>query len=313
MINWGILGFGRMGSTFAEAIKETSNSKLISIGSKSQNKSDVNITNDYEEVIKNKNIDAIYIATLNNSHSRLISEICKEKKNILCEKPITTNFQDTLKLSEEIKFTNTKFIEAIAYYSHPQTAEIINIIKQNDIGEIIKIESNFGYKSRVKPNSRIYNKDLGGGALLDLGCYPISFLMLFCKDFDLFKFVNKKILLAETGVDKYAEAKIIYDNNINIEIKVSISSNLDNRCIIQGTKGKIIISDPWIPKNKSSIEIFTGKNYYRKFINSEYSTYANQIQNVSDFFLGRSKNNLNLFDINKSVICMNLINKWKEK
>ena len=107
MINWGILGFGRMGSTFAEAIKETSNSKLISIGSKSQNKSDVNITNDYEEVIKNKNIDAIYIATLNNSHSRLISEICKEKKNILCEKPIATNFQDTLKLSEEIKFTNT--------------------------------------------------------------------------------------------------------------------------------------------------------------------------------------------------------------
>ena len=75
MINWGILGFGRMGSTFAEAIKETSNSKLISIGSKSQNKSDVNITNDYEEVIKNKNIDAIYIATLNNSHSKLISEI----------------------------------------------------------------------------------------------------------------------------------------------------------------------------------------------------------------------------------------------
>ena len=259
MINWGILGFGRMGSTFAEAIKETSNSKLISIGSKSQNKSDVNITNDYEEVIKNKNIDAIYIATLNNSHSKLISEICKEKKNILCEKPITTNFQDTLKLSEEIKFTNTKFIEAIAYYSHPQTTEIINVFEQNDIGEIIKIESNFGYKSRVKPNSRIYNKELGGGALLDLGCYPISFLMLFCKDIDLFKFVNKKILLAETGVDKYAEAKILYDNNINIEIKVSISSNLDNRCIIKGTKGKIIISDPWIPKNKSSI-----RDIYRK-------------------------------------------------
>ena len=64
MINWGILGFGRMGSIFAEAIKETSNSKLISIGSKSQNKSDVNITNDYEEVIKNKNIDAIYIASI---------------------------------------------------------------------------------------------------------------------------------------------------------------------------------------------------------------------------------------------------------
>ena len=54
------------------------------------------------------------------------------------------------------------------------------------------------------------------------------------------------------------QLKILYDNNINIEIKVHYS-NLDNRCIIQGTKGKIIISDPWIPKNKSSIEIYTEK------------------------------------------------------
>lgn len=311
MINWGILGYGRMGSAFVDAIKETSNSKLISIGSKSKEKNENITTNNYDDIINDKNIDAIYIATLNNSHAELVTKICKSNKFILCEKPITTDLQKTLKLSDEIKSSNTKFIEAIAYYSHPQTNEVLKIFKQNDIGEIKRIESNFGYKSRVKPNSRIYNKNLGGGALLDLACYPLSFLMLFCRNINLYKFRNKKILLAETGVDKYAEANILYDNKVEIDIKVSISSNLDNRCLIVGSKGKIIVSEPWLPKNNSSLEIYIGKNYYRKFITSEYSIYANQIQNVSDFFLNKNKN-LNLFDIQRSVMYMNLINKWVE-
>ena len=161
----------------------------------------------------------------------------------------------------------------------------------------------------MRPNSRIYNKELGGGAVLDLGCYPLSFLMLICKEIDLYNFVEKKILLAETGVDKYAEAKILYDNKIEIDIKVSISSNLDNRCVIEGSNGKIIVSDPWIPKDKSTLEIYRGKSYYKKFITSELSTYANQIQNVSDHLLNYNQNS-NLFDIEKSLMCMTLIDKW---
>ena len=124
MINWGILGFGRMGLSFSKVIKETSNSKLISIGSKSQNKSE-NIK-DYDDVIKNKNIDAIYIATLNNSHHKdLILQILKSDKNILCEKPICTNLEQALKINQNKISSNTKFIEAIAYYSHPQTLRLL--------------------------------------------------------------------------------------------------------------------------------------------------------------------------------------------
>ena len=80
MINWGILGFGRMGSAFANAVEETSNSKLISIASKS-GKTFKNFKNEtYENLIQNKNIDAIYISTLNNSHIELIQKILKEEK-----------------------------------------------------------------------------------------------------------------------------------------------------------------------------------------------------------------------------------------
>lgn len=100
MINWGILGLGRMGLAFANAIEETSNSKLLSIASES-GKTFKNFKNEnYESLIKNKNIDAIYIATLNNTHVDLIKKILNEKKKILCEKPVSTSLNDFLEVKK---------------------------------------------------------------------------------------------------------------------------------------------------------------------------------------------------------------------
>ena len=87
MINWGILGMGRMGMSFANAIKETSNSKLIATASNSGKVFGDFENRSYESLINDKNIDAIYIATLNNSHVDLI-KIIETQKKILCEKPI---------------------------------------------------------------------------------------------------------------------------------------------------------------------------------------------------------------------------------
>ena len=102
MINWGILGLGRMGLAFANAINETSNSKLLSIASES-GKTFKNFENEnYESLIKNKNIDAIYIASLNNTHVDLIKKILNEKKKILCEKPVSTSLNDFFEVKKMI-------------------------------------------------------------------------------------------------------------------------------------------------------------------------------------------------------------------
>tara|TARA_B100001109_G_C18464032_1_gene290264 strand:+ start:167 stop:499 length:333 start_codon:yes stop_codon:yes gene_type:complete len=100
MINWGILGLGRMGLEFANAIEETSNAKLNSVSSKS-GKIYKNYKNEtYEDLIHNKDIDAIYISTLNNTHTNLIEKILKEEKKILCEKPVSTSLDQFLKINE---------------------------------------------------------------------------------------------------------------------------------------------------------------------------------------------------------------------
>jgi len=310
MTNWGVLGLGRMGNSFANAINEVSDSKLVSIGSKS-GKSYKNIKiSAYEDVIKNENIDSIYISTLNNTHIDLINQCLDSKKNILCEKPVSMTLKDLNDFKNKLLKKETGFYEAIAYYSHPQTLEVLKIIQNNEIGEIKKIESNFGFSAKFNANSRLFNKNLGGGAIFDLGCYPISFAMLFSKNPTEIKILKKELKFSNSKVDEDAKATLICDDNYECNIHVSIKNNLKNICKIHGTKGHINILNPWLPGKTSQIEISSDNHFYVKIIEADLSIYANQIKNVSYAFSKKNDKQLNLFDINKSLINMNLIENW---
>ena len=309
MINWGILGFGRMGLTFANAIEETSNSKLIGIASKSGNTFKDFKNRSYEELINDKKINAIYISTLNNTHVSLIKEILEAGKKILCEKPVSTNLEELIEIRKMILKKKIQFYEAIAYYSHQQTTDIINLINNDEIGEIKSIESNFGFKAKFKPSSRLFDKSLGGGSIFDLGCYPISFIMLFAKDPEKLSITSKNLNYAKSDVDDEAMAYLSYDNKFEAKIQVSIKSNLNNICIIKGSKGSIKVVEPWNPSPNSIIEVTNNKHFYTKSINSQLSVYGNQIEKVSESFIDHSKK-FNLFDIEKSLINMRLMSNW---
>jgi len=309
MINWGILGFGRMGLAFANAIEETSNSKLIGIASKSGNTFKDFKNRSYEELINDKKINAIYISTLNNTHVSLIKEILEAGKKILCEKPVSTNLEELIEIRKMILKKKIQFYEAIAYYSHQQTTDIINLINNDEIGEIKSIESNFGFKAKFKPSSRLFDKSLGGGSIFDLGCYPISFIMLFAKDPEKLSITSKNLNYAKSDVDDEAMAYLSYDNKFEAKIQVSIKSNLNNICIIKGSKGSIKVVEPWNPSPNSIIEVTNNKHFYTRSINSQLSVYGNQIEKVSESFIDHSKK-FNLFDIEKSLINMRLMSNW---
>ena len=312
MINWGILGLGRMGMAFANAIEETDNSKLIGIASKSGKKFQNFENLSYEDLIKRKDIDAIYIASLNNTHTELIQKISMEGKKILCEKPVSLSLESLIEVEKLLNRQNIKLYEAIAYYSHPQTAEIINILKKNNMGEIQTIESNFGFKAKFKPESRLFNKSLGGGAIYDLGCYPISFFMLFAQNYQKISIKSKSLNYAESGVDDEANLVLNYDNKFEGKLNVSLKNNLNNVCKIICKNGYVKINEPWLPGQKTSIEISVNDHYFVNTINSNLSIYANQIQKVSESFINPNKE-INLFDINKSIINMKLITSWLKK
>ena len=169
MIKWGIVGLGNMASVFANAINDAENSELIGIASNSKDKLEIfqkkykikqeNKYTHYKDLINSENIDAIYIATLNNTHVDLILECVKKNKKILCEKPIGLD-QDQANLAlKSIKKNDTAFYEAIAYRSHIQTEKIIELVNMDEIGDILKIEAFFGFKvKRINKRSRLFDK-----------------------------------------------------------------------------------------------------------------------------------------------------------
>ena len=124
MIKWGIVGLGKMAKVFANALNEVENSKLISIASRSNSKLNVfqknykikkeNKFTNYKDLINSKEIDAVYISTLNNTHVDLILDCARNNKKILCEKPIGLNLEQANIALAAIKKHNTTFYEAIA-------------------------------------------------------------------------------------------------------------------------------------------------------------------------------------------------------
>ena len=202
--------------------------------------------------------------------------------------------------------------EGIAYRSHPQIKIIKQLIDQGEIGEIKEIKSSFGFKvKRLNPKSRIFSKELGGGSLLDLGCYPLSLLELFNKQNNNFEFMDVDGGFTKTGVDDFADASIKLNNSIICKIKVSFKENLDNKTYIKGDKGEMIIHNSWLPEKKSYIDILTKESAYKKFINSDISVYASQIQKVSECFKNKTLNDEFLIDIEKSIKIMNNLSNWK--
>ncbi|MFL2895871.1 MAG: Gfo/Idh/MocA family protein [Candidatus Pelagibacter sp.] len=322
MTNWGIIGLGNMGQNFANSFSEINNSNLIGVASLDKDKiknftnkfdyKNINTYNNYDDIINDTNINAIYIATLNNTHFDLIKKCSENNKNILCEKPLTLNYSEAIKVSDYISKNNIIIYEGFAYRSHPQT-KIIQEIVNNELGEVINIKSNFGFKvNKVKPESRLFNKKLGGGAILDIGCYPLSLLNFFYKDNSKYKFLNAYGNITETNVEDYAEAEIEIDNKVKCQIKVSFKENYENKTIVEGKKGKLIINEPWLPGNKTTLEISQGNSYYKKLVNSDLSLYANQIGMVSDNFEKNKKDDKFLVNIVDSLSIMKNLSIWSE-
>ena len=302
MVRWGILGLGRAAHSFVNAIKEVENAQLAAIASLSKNKiltfgKIFNIDKSlrfesYEDLINCNKIDAVYIATLNNKHASLIIKCIDAKKGILCEKPMIMTTTEHNQVFERLYSSKVFFLENIAYRSHPQSIEIVNQILNDKIGDIIKIESSYGFKVnpilKFKPFHRLFSKKFGGGALNDIGCYPVSFAVLIARLFkDKSKDTSYNILNVQTknnfrGTDDEGNLKINFTNLFDAELRISIRQKLNLPTIIYGSKGKIIIPNPWLPNKNASIQIINNENNFVKNIYSKYSIYANTIKAASD-------------------------------
>ncbi len=328
-MKWGIIGLGHMAKNFANSINELEKSQLIGVSSRSLFKlikfgyrfkiKPNNLFKNYKKLLSSDNIQNVYIGTLNHSHFEIIKEAINAGKNILCEKPVTINLEQVLEVRKRLINSKVFFMEGIAYRSHPQINYIVKLIKQNEIGKIVKIKSCFGFNAG-KPNKkgRLYNKDLGGGSILDLGCYPISISNLIANlnnEKENLPLISKvKGELYKTGVDTDLYAELKYPNGILSEIQISITKNLENTTTIFGTDGVLNIVDPWLPKKENIINLKKSNEQKELKSSSNLSLFANQIEVFEKLVKNkRLQSNFHSMSVDNSVNCMNILMQLKKK
>ena len=315
MMNWGIIGFGRMGKQYFDCFQQKNlKSKLVCISSKTKKNlpknMDIEFFQSYSDLISSNLVDAIYISTLNNTHKDLVIEAINNDKKILCEKPLGLNYEEVKELYIKLKNKKNLLNEAIAYRAHPQTRELLKILEEKEFGRIKMINSNFGFKVRkIKKDSRLFNKEVGGGSILDLGCYPISFFSLFSNNKEM-KIVKSNRNMCETNVDIDGEISLKINDEIDALGTVSLRDNLNNLCKIYCENAQITLSEPWLPQKKTFIEVETKSRYYKKIVSTEKSVYEHQINASTDFFSNKNSNLKLLIGIEESLEISKIIDFW---
>ncbi|WP_296384681.1 Gfo/Idh/MocA family oxidoreductase [Winogradskyella sp.] len=181
IINWGIIGAGKIASKFATDLNSVSNTNLYGIASRDVEKAQSfalefeanNAYGNYEALALDPNIDAIYIATPHSFHKAHTLLCLNHKKPLLCEKPFAMNLEEVNVMIQLSKNNNTLLMEAMwtAFLPHFQYAK--DLLNKNHFGNIIKLEADFGFFPKYDENSRVFDKSIGGGSLLDIGIYPV--------------------------------------------------------------------------------------------------------------------------------------------
>ncbi len=262
-IKWGIIGPGNIANNFADGLTNSYSGQLVSIASKSEDrrknfgdKYDIHSDfrfDSYEDIINSEHIDAIYISTPHNLHAEWTIKAAGKGKHVLCEKPGAVNLNEGKKIIEAVKEAGVFYMEGFMYRCHPQIPKLLEIIKNKTIGKIESIETSFGYDTgKTIPESRIFNKELTGGAILDVGLYPISFSRLISgvatgEKFLEPNFINAQGRIGDTGVDEVAHANLEFKNGIKAKVSTAIRESMKNNAIILGSEGTIELPDPWMP------------------------------------------------------------------
>ena len=335
-INWGIIGLGNIAKVFSEGFVNCDNARLLSVSSCKKEKlyeykNDFKLEkqylfNNYEDLIKCEDVDIVYITLPNNLHFQWILKCIEAKKNILIEKPAVRYFTEASKIKNKIIDKNLFFSEGYMYRYYPQIKKVIEILKTDQIGKLISMKSTFSnnllYKKKffffnkkikINPENRLFNKNLGGGSILDLGCYTISFSLLIASlidglDFKNFQLKNIRKEMGPTGVDIEAEADLIFENGFKSKIKSSFQDDSKDTIIV-GEKGSLLIKDTWHGAHK--IEKKIGKDRIKIFNEESKNLYSYQIQNISKSLLENKRETFFPgFTINDTILNTKILESW---
>jgi predicted dehydrogenase len=264
-LKWGIMGPGGIARTFARALPDSETGELYAVGSRALERANAFADEfgapvrygSYEELLADKEMDAVYIALPNHVHLEWAVKSAQAAKHVLCEKPLTINAAETEEMLAAVGQTDVLLMEAFMYRCHPQTAKLVGLIRDGAIGEVRLIQATFSYDMGISDsayaNIRRRN-DVAGGGIMDVGCYTTSIARLIAgAALGLSapaepESVQGVAHIGERGrVDEWASASFLFPNDIIADLFCGTGLRVQSDVRVWGTEGNLVLPVPWKP------------------------------------------------------------------
>lgn len=285
IINFGILGTGRIARTFAEAVNFCNESKLLAVSSRMLSKA-MSFADEFEiprayqgltEMLNDKDIDVIYIGTPTSCHYAEAKLCLESGKNVLCEKSVCETYAEAEELVLLAKEKGVFFMEAMWMKCRPSFLQALEWFKDGKIGDIKLIKADFSNIVSFDGEDRLFNKQLGASALLDLGIYPLSLFAAFLGNNP--ERIFGRLAVGSTGADFDGVVTLDYENAFATTV-FGYSIENHNNCVIVGNNGRITFGDWFFCSGEVRLFDSLGNLLEEKSFPNECNGYEYEVREV---------------------------------
>lgn len=268
---WGIIGLGRIARKFASDLSLVPNAQLHAVASTSAERARQfadefgapHAFGTYAEIVQCADLDVVYIATPHVLHAENTLLCLEHGIPVLCEKPFAMNRQEALRMANTARRNRAFLMEALWTRFIPAVDYALALVAQGEIGDVHTVKADFGFHMPFDPHSRVYNKSLGGGSLLDIGIYP-ALLSLFVLGKPLPEHIQAAASFTSTEVDESCAFILDYPDKRLAIGHSSIVANTPVEAWIYGTEGSIYLHPRWHFAKKVTVTHYEGNSELKR-------------------------------------------------
>lgn len=260
-LRWGILGVAKINDRLKPAFHASKTVKLQAIASRSLERStaaakDFGIETpygSYEALLADPKVDAVYIPLPNSMHGEWTRKAADAGKHVLCEKPLCPEAKEATELVAYCRSKNVRLMDGFMWPHHPRTHAIRKILDEGTIGDVQRVSGTLSFKMEsLDLNNIRLQPGLGGGSLLDVGCYPVFGIRWAFGCEPVRAFARAKLV---NGVDVEMTGQLSFADGRMASFDCGFTLPLRGWLEITGTKGTIRIPEMWLPKPKATFEV----------------------------------------------------------
>jgi predicted dehydrogenase len=240
----GVLGAAAIARDFAGALRESTSVRIVAVASRTLPKAQVFATEfgipralgSYEALLADPDVTAVYVPLPNSMHAEWALRAVAAGKHVLCEKPLATSPADARAMFEAAKRRGVYLVEAYPYLAQPQTRKLRELLRERAVGELRLVQAHFGFTVGSLSSIRL-DASLGGGALMDAGCYPTSLVRVIAGE--LPHRVHAVARWGDTKVDRSLVATLEFPSGLLAQISCSFDTAMHRHALISGSDGVI--------------------------------------------------------------------------